>query len=77
MQIVVRDAQVGVRHCSTYSLSFSVHTIKRVISPGCSGDMLVKLGQNVCQFNMIKIARRKKKPLGACSVVQRYGHVDR
>lgn len=52
---------MGSGQCSVYLLSISVQMIQRIVPLGRYGDVVVKLGQNIRQFNMVKISNYHKK----------------
>ncbi|MEQ2204515.1 hypothetical protein XENOCAPTIV_014378 [Xenoophorus captivus] len=52
---VVGEAKMGVRRGSVRTLDVRVHTVQSIISPCRNGDVLLKTGQSVRQFHVIKV----------------------
>ncbi len=60
---MVGEAKRGARKSPVCTEDISVHTVQSIISPCGNGDMLVKTGQSVRQFHVIKISRNHVKRL--------------
>ncbi len=59
---MVGEAKRG-RGRALYAPWILVYTVQSIISPCGNGDMLVKTGQSVRQFHVIKISRNHVKRL--------------